>query len=188
MLSVTDGPAANPPGIESAESPGAVPTACPKKPKPQKTAGNPSGDREGWGVAGGPACPGARPPCRKGPQVFPVGEVMGAWRALGVKCGCLSPIQSKTGTCDLHIPTTVRPKSAFWLGVCATLVGLREPQFGTFLLGVPLGLGAVVLGIIGLVRARRDGGLSLAVTGVVLGLVGPFAALAGWVLIIGIPY
>jgi hypothetical protein len=73
---------------------------------------------------------------------------------------------------------------SFWLGVCATLVSLREPQFGTFLFGVPLGLGAVVLGIFGLVRARRDGGRSLALTGLVLGLVGPFAALAGWVLVI----
>jgi hypothetical protein len=73
---------------------------------------------------------------------------------------------------------------SFWLGVSATFASLVEPQFGTFLIGVPLGLGAVVFGIIGLVRARRDGGRSLAVTGVALGLVGPFAALAGWVLII----
>ena len=72
---------------------------------------------------------------------------------------------------------------SFLLGVLATVVSVREPQFGTFIFGVPLGLGAIVLGMIGLVRAKRDGGRSLALMGVVLGLIGPFAVWAGFVLI-----
>jgi hypothetical protein len=73
---------------------------------------------------------------------------------------------------------------ALWLGVSATFVSLLVPQFGAFVFGMPLGLGEVVFGIIGIVRASKAGGRSLAITGLVLGLVGPVAAVGVWLLII----
>jgi hypothetical protein len=77
-------------------------------------------------------------------------------------------------------PATV----ALWLGVFATLFSFLVPQFGAVLIGMPIGLGAAVFGIVGIIRARRNGGRSLAITGLVLGLVGPLAALVVWSVII----
>jgi hypothetical protein len=73
---------------------------------------------------------------------------------------------------------------SFWLAVAATGFSLVVPQFGAFVVGVPLGLGAVVFGIIGILRAKTEGGRPLALTGLVLGIVGPIAAVAVWILAI----
>jgi hypothetical protein len=73
---------------------------------------------------------------------------------------------------------------SFWLAASATAVSLLVPQFGAFVLGIPLGLAAVVFGIIGMRRARKVGGLSLGLAGLVLGIVGPIAAVAIWIFII----
>jgi hypothetical protein len=72
------------------------------------------------------------------------------------------------------------------LGIFATFLSLVVPQFGAFILGMPLGIGAVVFGVVGMVRARKEGGRSLAAAGLVLGLVGPIAAIAVWVFIVGV--
>lgn len=81
-------------------------------------------------------------------------------------------------------PDNPQAEVSFWFGVSAAGVSLLVPQFGAFVFGLPLGLGAVVFGIIGLVRARRVGGRSLAVMGTALGLVGPVVGIVGWILII----
>jgi hypothetical protein len=78
-------------------------------------------------------------------------------------------------------PTNQPATAALWSAVFATFIGIVVPQFA-FLLGTPVGLAAVVFGIIGIVRAKSDGGRSLAILGLVLGLVGPIGALGVWLL------
>jgi hypothetical protein len=88
-------------------------------------------------------------------------------------------------------PDNPQAEASFWLGVGATGASVVVPQFGPVVFGLPLGLGAVICGIIGLIRGRRAGGRSLAVTGLALGLGGPFAGVAAWILIFelfDIPY
>jgi hypothetical protein len=68
--------------------------------------------------------------------------------------------------------------------VCATLAGLVFPQFGWAVFGLPLGLGAVIFGVLGIRGAREKGGRRLALAGAILGLIGPIASLFVWVLII----
>jgi hypothetical protein len=70
------------------------------------------------------------------------------------------------------------------LGVCATLTGLVFPQFGWAVFGLPLGVGAVIFGVLGIRGAREKGGRHLALAGAILGLIGPIASLFVWVLII----
>lgn len=83
-------------------------------------------------------------------------------------------------TLSSNRPATI----AFWLAVFATLFSLVVPQFGAVIIGMPVGLGAAVFGIVGILRAREKGGRSLAISGLVLGLVGPIVALAIWVFIV----
>jgi hypothetical protein len=70
------------------------------------------------------------------------------------------------------------------LGAGATLAGLAFPQFGWFVFGIPLGLAAVVFGVLGIREGREKGGRPLALAGALLGLIGPMASLFVWVLII----
>jgi hypothetical protein len=134
------------------------------------------------------ACASTRTSVRRTPGAA-FDEHAAAWRAAELRDDAhpspFSHVSSITSrkmrlTHPSNRPATV----ALWLAVFATCVSLLEPQFGAFLLGMPLGLGAVVFGIIGIVRTSKAGGRSLATIGLVLGLVGPIAAVGVWLLII----
>ena len=81
-------------------------------------------------------------------------------------------------------PTNRPAKDSLRLALIATCFSLVVPQFGSVIIGMPLGLAAAVFGIRGIVRAKENGGRSLAIAGLVLGLVGPISALGIWILVI----
>jgi hypothetical protein len=86
-----------------------------------------------------------------------------------------------TGTSDNSHANT-----AFALGVGATLAGLVYPQFGSFLFGIPLGLAAVVFGVLGFRGTQESRARRFAVVGALLGLIGPTATVFVWILVIEI--